>query len=98
MMNSLKAAVLSAALVAAGVVTAGAAEPTSTTPAYPLKVATNPGLPYSSAPTPYSTTGPSSWTRAIPSTARPNSGIDTGGYYSRKGFGPSSDCSSGQNC
>jgi hypothetical protein len=90
-MNFLKAAVLSAALVTAGAVTAGAVEPASTTPANPPQVAANPR-------TTGPKIGPSAWIPATPSVTTPNSGVDTEGHYSRKGFGPSPDCSSGQTC
>jgi hypothetical protein len=71
---------------------AHAAEPgTPTAPtasyAYPPQVATNPGLPYSSARTSGPKVGPSNWIPSNPATT-PNSESDSGSYYSKKGFGP----------
>lgn len=92
-MRVFKAAMLSAAMAAAGAIGANAAEPMSTTPVNPPQVATNPGLPYSYAHTPGPKAGPSTWipstpSSATPSATAPNSGEDSGAYYSKKGFGP----------
>ena len=90
-MKVLQAAFLNAALFAALAAAAGAAEPTSTTPQNRSQIATNPG-------TLGPKNGPSNWMPAAPSTTTPNSGAETEGYYSRKGFGPNPDCSSSTTC
>ena len=90
-MQSFQTTVLSAALFAALAVTAGAAESASTTSEYRSQVATNPRT---LAPE----TRPSIGVPATPSTTTPTSSAGTEGSYSRKGFGPNPDCSSGTIC
>jgi hypothetical protein len=93
-MKLFEATVLAMALAVTFAVAGNAAEPAYTTPANPPQIATNPGLPYSSARTPGPKAGPSNWlpsspSTAAPSTTAPNPDADTAGsYYSGKSFGP----------
>lgn len=93
-MQLFKPVFLGAALASAVAVGAFAAEPTSTTSTNPPQVATNPGVPYSSARLPGPKVGPSTWI-ASPSSAAPApvtaptpAPQTEGSYYSGKGFGP----------
>ena|SRR2546430_2216349 len=93
MIKAFKVVVLSAVAAAAVSVMANAAEPGSTTAPYPPQVATNPGLPYSSARIPGPKSGPSNWigspSSTSPSSTAPTSGTESeGSYYSGKAFGP----------
>jgi hypothetical protein len=93
-MRFIKLAILSGTVMAAAAMAASAADPTSQNPATPPQVATNPGLPYSSARTPGPKVGPSTWIPSphgsVTSSTAPTSGTDSegGSYYSSKGFGP----------
>jgi hypothetical protein len=92
-MRLFKAAAMCALLVSAGAITANAQNQPAPTSPNPPQIATNPGLPYSSARTPGPKAGPSTWipsspSSVSPSTAAPNPEAESSTYYSKKGFGP----------
>jgi hypothetical protein len=94
-MTIMKSTVLGGVLASFFAISAYAADPTPANPTAPPQIATNPGLPYSTARMPGPKVGPSTWIPSphdsAPSSSAPASGTDdeTGGsYYSGKGFGP----------
>ena len=90
MKRALKAALFGMAAAMSVSVSAYAAEQEapSATYASPPQVATNPNLPYSAARTPGPKAAPNNWIPSSNPTATPNSGTESGNYYSKKGFGP----------